>query len=70
MLVLSRKANEAIVVGNNVIITIIDVRGDRVRVGIDAPLDVSVHRQEVHDRICAGEPKSEPVDRDRENPGN
>jgi carbon storage regulator len=51
MLVLSRQRDESIVIGDNVIITIVDVRGDRVRLGIDAPREVSVHRREVYDAI-------------------
>lgn len=47
MLVLSRKKNESIIINDNVIVTVIDVRGDKVRIGIEAPRDVSVHRQEV-----------------------
>jgi len=51
MLVLSRKKNESIVIGSNVTITVIDIRGDKVRLGIDAPIEVSVHRKEVADAI-------------------
>jgi carbon storage regulator len=51
MLVLSRKKNESIVINDNVIITVVDVRGDKVRLGIEAPRDVSVHRQEVLEAI-------------------
>lgn len=51
MLVLSRKKNESIVINGNVIVTIVDVRGDKVRIGIEAPCDVAVHRQEVLDAI-------------------
>ena len=51
MLVLSRQRDESIVIGDNVIVTIVDVRGDRVRLGIDAPREVSVHRREVYDAI-------------------
>jgi len=51
MLVLSRKRDERIVIGDNVVITIIDIRGDKVRLGIDAPSDVTIHRQEVLDAI-------------------
>ena len=51
MLVLSRKKNESVVIGENVEITIVDVRGDKVRLGIDAPRDISVHRKEIHERI-------------------
>jgi len=49
MLVLSRRKNESIVIADDIIITVIDVRGDKVRLGIDAPRDVSVHRQEIYD---------------------
>ena len=48
MLCLSRKITESIVIGGNVTITIIEIRGDKVRIGIDAPRDVTVHREEVH----------------------
>lgn len=51
MLVLSRKKGESIVVDNDVVITIVEVRGDRVRLGIDAPKEVPVHRKEVADAI-------------------
>jgi len=51
MLVLSRKKNEVINIGDNIRITIVDVRGDNVRIGIEAPEDVSVHREEVYDAI-------------------
>jgi len=51
MLVLSRQRDETIVIGDNIRITIVDVRGDKVRIGIDAPRDVSVHREEVYNAI-------------------
>jgi carbon storage regulator len=51
MLVLSRKKNESIVINNDVILTIVEIRGDKVRLGIVAPKDVPVHRQEVYDAI-------------------
>lgn len=47
MLVLSRKADERIVIGDNIVITIVNIRGDKVRIGIDAPKDVAVDRHEV-----------------------
>ena len=53
MLVLSRKKNEAIRINDNVTVTIIEIRGDKVRIGIEAPDDVVVHRQEVWDAIKA-----------------
>lgn len=47
MLVLSRRPGESIVLGNSIVVTILEVRGDQIRVGIDAPRDVQVHREEV-----------------------
>lgn len=57
MLVLSRNQNESIMVGDEIKITVVDVRGRRVRLGIDAPRDVGVHRQEVWERIQEEEKK-------------
>jgi len=51
MLVLSRKKDEKIVIGDQITLMVIEIRGDKVRLGIDAPKDVSVHRQEVYDAI-------------------
>jgi carbon storage regulator len=47
VLVLSRRPGESIVIGNQVVVTIIEVRGDQIRIGIDAPREVQVHREEV-----------------------
>ncbi len=51
MLVLSRQKDESIVIGDDIVITIVDVRGDKVRLGINAPREISVHRQEIYDAI-------------------
>lgn len=51
MLVLSRKKDESIMVGDNVEITVIDIRGDKVRLGITAPKEIPVHRREVYEAI-------------------
>jgi carbon storage regulator len=51
MLVLSRQRDESIIIGDNVIVTIVDVRGDKVRLGIEAPREISVHRREVYEAI-------------------
>jgi carbon storage regulator len=56
MLVLSRKKNESIVINNDVIITVVEVRGDKVRLGIVAPKDVPVHREEVYEAIHGTKP--------------
>ncbi len=51
MLILSRKVGERIVIGDNVTIVVVEVRGDKVRLGIEAPKEVPVHRKEVYDAI-------------------
>ena len=51
MLVLSRKIGEKIVIGDNIVVTIVDIRGDKVRLGINAPSEIPVHRQEVYEAI-------------------
>ncbi len=51
MLVLSRQRDESIIIGDNIKITIVDIRGDKIRIGIEAPPEVAVHRQEVYDAI-------------------
>ncbi|HEY1377458.1 MAG TPA: carbon storage regulator CsrA [Gemmataceae bacterium] len=51
MLVLSRKKNESIVINNDVVVTVVEIREDKVRLGIVAPKDVPIHRQEVYDAI-------------------
>ena len=51
MLVLSRHRDESIMIGDDVVVTIVDIRGDKVRLGIQAPNDIPVHRQEVYEAI-------------------
>jgi carbon storage regulator len=51
MLVLSRHRDESIMIGDEIVITIVDIRGDKVRLGIQAPTHVPVHRQEVYEAI-------------------
>ncbi|MDP6443982.1 MAG: carbon storage regulator CsrA [Pirellulaceae bacterium] len=51
MLVLSRHRDESIMIGDDVVVTIVDIRGDKVRLGIDAPQDIPVHRREVYEAI-------------------
>ena len=53
MLVLSRKKNESIVISDDISIVVVDIRGDKVRLGIEAPKSVPVHRREIHDEILA-----------------
>jgi carbon storage regulator len=65
MLVLSRKKNESIVINENIVITVVEVRGDKVRLGIQAPRDVAIHRSEIYEmlkRDQTAEGEAKPVD--------
>ncbi len=57
MLVLSRKKNESIIIDGSITVTVVEIRGDKVRLGISAPRDIPIHREEIYDRIH-GEPVS------------
>ena len=61
MLVLSRKKNESIIINDNIVITVVEIRGDKVRLGIDAPKDVSVHRREVYEAIQDQAQRANPI---------
>ena len=61
MLVLSRKKNESIVINNDITVTVVEIRGDKVRLGIVAPKEVPVHRQEVFDAIHGAKEAAEPA---------
>ena len=58
MLVLSRKKNESIVINNDITIVVVEIRGDKVRLGVEAPKEVPVHRREVYDAIKRNERES------------
>ena len=62
MLVLSRQKDESIIIGDNVEITIVDIRGGKVRLGITAPKDVPVHRREVYEAIQREKNEQNPKD--------
>ena len=51
MLILTRRTDEALKIGDNVTITVLEIRGNQVRLGVDAPREVAVHRQEIYERI-------------------
>jgi carbon storage regulator len=55
MLVLSRKKNESIVINNDITIVVVEIRGDKVRLGVEAPKEIPVHRREVYDAIRRNE---------------
>ncbi len=63
MLVLGRKTDESLLVGNDIVITILSIEGDRVKVGINAPRDITILRSEVRERLlrAAQEATTEPV---------
>ena len=64
MLVLSRHRDESIMIGDDVVVTIVDIRGDKVRLGIEAPQHVPVHRQEVYEAIQRENRKASQLDPD------
>ena len=66
MLVLTRRVSQSIVIGNDVVVTVLEVRGDQVRIGVSAPRDVDVHREEVFEELqeanrAAASPSAEAV---------
>jgi carbon storage regulator len=61
MLILTRRIGEAVIIGDDVKLTVLGVRGNQVRLGIDAPKSVSVHREEIYDRIAKENSGDDPV---------
>lgn len=68
MLVLSRYRDESIIIGDNIIVKVVEIQGNKVRLGVDAPTDIPVHRQEVHESIAKENLRktTEAIERDAE----
>ena len=58
MLILTRRVGETVMIGNEVTVTVLGVKGNQVRIGVNAPKDVAVHREEIYDRIKREEDQS------------
>ena len=62
MLILTRRLSESLMIGDEITITVLGVKGNQVRLGVDAPKDVAVHREEIYERIRAEDAPKEPSD--------
>ena len=62
MLILTRRVGESLMIGDEVTVTVLGVKGNQVRIGVNAPKDVSVHREEIYERIQAEKDASTPDD--------
>ncbi|HMB73693.1 MAG TPA: carbon storage regulator CsrA [Gammaproteobacteria bacterium] len=59
MLILTRRVGETVVIGNDVTVTVLGVKGNQVRLGVNAPREVTVHREEIYERIQGEQPASD-----------
>ncbi len=62
MLILTRRVGETVMIGNEVTVTVLGVKGNQVRIGVNAPKDVSVHREEIYERIKREEGQGQSAD--------
>ena len=68
MLILTRRVGESLMIGDDINVTVLSIRGNQVRIGVSAPKDVSVHREEIYERIQhEDEPAAEPPETEPNN---